>query len=491
MRHGKPYPLPMLPDVDYQRLDDDFSDSIVDLEFGVLENFRYFLEGLKPLLLAENMVQTPELVVAHLCAYLGVLTATCRGTKDVLPMEDPIRVLIIKHANLAYASFNQHPVNSSVKGDAKKRENLSVLREAAPGSIVSQTMRLGRIIMDFMSALGDNRSEYLDFRHQKQQELFCPEDKFFEFLLPMTIEHRDEWRATLRGYSMRYVINQVAIQMGWLIGYFSHLDNKAPEESTYLEYGLPCIELYMEFAVNFFKKTEQKQSEKTETPIPSERESFGLDNPVLRPLLNDLAQLSQKVHAQHAPNITDFQKETAIVDAGIQKAIIELIMEKRAPKVVTMSLYYCWFVLEAPESAIVNQIPGEAVAFKEFITIMQLVKKTLNRLPEPKLSDDIKALNIRSEQLKSFYSMPTDLDEVEPKQAQADTTKVIATLHALIANYINKKYQPVIIANVLFSHWLRVYSLFAGAPESEWQKIDYYFDEILTEVRNYLPTIIK
>ena len=49
------------------------------------------------------------------------------------------------------------------------------------------------------------------------------------------------------GLSDNYVINQLAIQIGWLTGYFSHLDNKEPNQNQYFDYGLPLIRLYREY----------------------------------------------------------------------------------------------------------------------------------------------------------------------------------------------------------------------------------------------------
>ncbi len=72
------YQASMLPGVDYSRIeDDDLSLSLVDLEAGTLQSYRYFLERLKPALIAEKLVQTPELLVSHLCAYLAARYPTC------------------------------------------------------------------------------------------------------------------------------------------------------------------------------------------------------------------------------------------------------------------------------------------------------------------------------------------------------------------------------------------------------------------------------
>lgn len=56
---------------------------------------------------------------------------------------------LIKHqAHVAHQQFNQHSINSTIKNNEQKKKNVEILREYAPGSIVVQTMRLGRVMMD-------------------------------------------------------------------------------------------------------------------------------------------------------------------------------------------------------------------------------------------------------------------------------------------------------------------------------------------------------
>ena len=71
--NGKPYPQPMLENVNYNLFDD--ITPLVDLEHGTLINCEYFLEKLEAVLSDANMIQLPELIVAHLCCYLGASTA--------------------------------------------------------------------------------------------------------------------------------------------------------------------------------------------------------------------------------------------------------------------------------------------------------------------------------------------------------------------------------------------------------------------------------
>ncbi len=238
----KAYPAPMLPNVDYQQFDSFFT-SLVDVEYTALENLKDFLSQLEDILLEKSMMLVPELVIAHCSAYLGLFSTMC-NVDEAKRLEKPINQLITQHANLAYSKFNQYPVNSTVSTQHEKQENLIQLRQDSPGSIVPQTMRLGRIVMTLMESLQTPRVS-------KQKELFCPHDDFFGFTVPLASDQRKQWLEMLRNKSINHAINQLAIQIAWLIGYFSHLDKKPPIEGQYLEYALPCMSMYQDYTLKF------------------------------------------------------------------------------------------------------------------------------------------------------------------------------------------------------------------------------------------------
>ena len=81
---------------------------------------------------------------------------------------------------------------------------------------------------------------------KKQKDLICPQNELFAFLIPLLNEHHETWQEDLDELSINYAINQLTIQIGWLVGYFSYLDKK-PNTNSYLEYCLPCIPLYMDY----------------------------------------------------------------------------------------------------------------------------------------------------------------------------------------------------------------------------------------------------
>jgi hypothetical protein len=49
----------------------------------------------------------------------------------------------------------------------------------------------------------------------------------------------------------------MTMQIGWLMGYYGHLGRKFP--TFYLEYGVPCTQLYIDYAHKFLKVMKLKQ----------------------------------------------------------------------------------------------------------------------------------------------------------------------------------------------------------------------------------------
>ena len=228
----KLYLLPMLPEVNYQQFDDT-SCSLVTFEYSILECLSDFLEHLKTILVHHHMIQVPELICAHLTAYLGTFTIACLDLTQARAIEPAIVTLLKQHADLSYSAF-------STTSDFEQ------LKKNAPGSIVMQTLRLGRLINNSINELVANRETKFPHAQQKQKDLFCPQDEFFAFLLPLVAEQKINQEKLLGNKSLNHVINQITIQIGWLIGYFSHLDKKSPKEGIYLDYSIPVIDVYME-----------------------------------------------------------------------------------------------------------------------------------------------------------------------------------------------------------------------------------------------------
>ena len=374
------------------------------------------------------MVQIAEMVVVQLCCYLGATTTIYNQAKS-RDLEPEINNLLRQHAELSLLKFNHYLSNSNANNQASL---LDRLKEDTPGSIVGQTLRLGRIIMEMMKNLSENRSNF----SKKQEDLICPQNEFFTFLIPLVNEQHEKWQEDLEGVSINHAINQLTIQIGWLVGYFSYLD-RSPNTNLYLEYGLPCIPLYMDYTNKLLQAmlakgkilTSMQFSTNDEKPI-NETETASL--------FNEIRELSEKTYSKIPHAITKFQKEAAIVKAGLEKLLIELIAEHMEVKVIYMSLFYFWFTLDAPLRGIPSKSLNKLSPFEELKNIVSLIKKTTFELPDPEFSSNLKMLNSKMQRLKANLPTSEDLDNVPEDQVKCQSTKVNTAIHTLTSDYLTR-----------------------------------------------------
>ena len=228
----------MLPMVSYCDLEEELSSEVTRLEYDTMKNLSDFIENVKGCLLSQNMVLTPEIMIAHLGAYLGVLVATCLTKEECKRLKPEIIPFLTEQAKISYETFAKYPVNSEVSSD-EKTKNLDILKENSPGSLIVQTIRLGRRLKNSLNELIRNRISHVGLTHIKQEEWFCPLDDFTHLVKQTVVQTRKDTDLPLP-----YVINQMTIQLGWLMGYYGHLDQKFPK--SYLEFGAGCLDLYME-----------------------------------------------------------------------------------------------------------------------------------------------------------------------------------------------------------------------------------------------------
>ncbi|MDA0911388.1 MAG: hypothetical protein O2809_07535 [Proteobacteria bacterium] len=277
-----------------------------------------------------------------------------------------------------------------------------------------------------------------------------------------------------------YMPNQMAIQIGWLIGYFSHMENKSPEKTNYFDYALPVFSLYREHVFNLMASYAEAVNEATTQSKEDEAEAT----------LKEIHALAEKASAKSPPATTDFQKDIQKAHAHLEETLIGLVSKGFEIKIVLMSTFYFWFTLEAPIHGASEQFMDSTDPFVYMGDIIELVKTTSHSLPPPDLSKDIHALSDALQKLKKHIPNPETLDQVNEEKAHLQANTVNEEIHNAIGILLNRRLHPEAISNALFSHWMR-FSVFFGVTEQQWQKMDYYFPEIMKKVREYIQSLIK
>ena len=172
----------MLPNVNYQDLEgEEPIEEITGLEYETMRNLYGFTEELRDILLQEKMAQTLELMVAHLCAYLGFLTVASLGIKQATALQIEIAKLLEEQAKTAYNIFCKYPVSSSLSTE-EQTKNLDQLRKNSPGSLVVQTLRLGSFVWNSIRDLATIGNYTLALQKRSRQNSFVLKIPLFLFL---------------------------------------------------------------------------------------------------------------------------------------------------------------------------------------------------------------------------------------------------------------------------------------------------------------------
>jgi hypothetical protein len=231
------YPEHMLPSITYHSLYEDNFSSLTHFEFDVMQDLSRMVEGIKIILRREKMVQISELYVAHLCGYLGFYAGAALGIQKATTFQQNIADLLETQAHASYQMFAEFPLYASLEKEIIDK-HLNHLKTHTPGHLVVQTLRLGRTIWDSMTTLGNNRDHHLGRSKEKQIELFCPVSDFLELANTEASYSRRESR-----FPFLFIINQMTMQISWIMGYFGHLDKQPPQ--MYLDYGKPLVEMFI------------------------------------------------------------------------------------------------------------------------------------------------------------------------------------------------------------------------------------------------------
>ena len=247
MKKRLPYPQSaLLPRVSYPDSEDaPFGDPVLDLEYTTLRNLEKLADEIRTALIEEDMIQMPETLVAHFCAYLGYLSVSALGLERATALEKPLTTLVQSQAQGALELFGKYPINSNEAH--LSRDNVEQCKNHAPGSIIVQTIRFGRHVFDIMGEL-ETAHSVQSGNQSKQTEMFCSIDRLMIIFKQQADDLKKQ--SAQAGEDLMLDINQTAIQIGYLMGYYGHFDGTS---QRYYEYGLPCIPLFIEYGHKFIR----------------------------------------------------------------------------------------------------------------------------------------------------------------------------------------------------------------------------------------------
>jgi hypothetical protein len=210
-------------------------------------------------------------------------------------------------------------------------------------------------------------------------------------------------------------------------------------------------------------------------------------------LVNELAEIAQRIKSQEPTATTPLQIQAAIVMATLEKELVNLILEHMTIKIIFASLFYFWLILEAPLRGVSRKaLDNWSMPLPEAVErIISVIETTLEPLPEHKPTADMEKLGARVNIMKSLVP-DSEIDrQMSPEETRKQVTTVNTRIHTTTVDFFKQSFHPEIIANVLLGYWIRVSTMNRYVPESYYQKMEYYFDDIRKAVREHVPTLFQ
>ena len=209
--------------------------------------------------------------------------------------------------------------------------------------------------------------------------------------------------------------------------------------------------------------------------------------------IDHLLELLQKWKSKEPEPITDQQKQAALTIAEFEECIQQLILEHHIPIVIIQAiLLNLWVLHEAPVRGVrQHKIDHWSMPLHKVVQkMMYNVQSTLDSLPDPEQTPDEHEFGETVRMIKAQISddfFKHDLSEYESLQLCAF---VVVHISQVIDNLIEHEVHLQIISNIMFARWLRLMTIHASIPETRYQKMEYYFAEVIAAARNYIPNCL-
>lgn len=204
-----------------------------------------------------------------------------------------------------------------------------------------------------------------------------------------------------------------------------------------------------------------------------------------------MAKLAQQIQAKE-PAFTEPHKQVATAKAEIEKVILKLVMEKVTVKIIFFSLLYFWLKLEAIVHNVSDQQfdkwprPIGEIATK----IIETIKLVVNNLPDPNIADELKELGTHITAMKT--QLPNEEDTyISPAEQAKHVTNANTEIFMVISKLLNESFHLQIISNVIFGYVMRSSTINANVSEEYYQKMEFYFSEIIDAVRKQIPAFFR
>ena len=203
--------------------------------------------------------------------------------------------------------------------------------------------------------------------------------------------------------------------------------------------------------------------------------------------LKKLSSLGQKVKEKMVPGVTPSEKITAQTMMTIEAMVVRFISDGLSIRAVIMSLYYFWFLLEAPLYQLeVDNLPAHISILDSFSTLAMQVHARLSTLPDQPYDEAYQALAAHIDELKPLLATsPNHQNGIYSQEVPSakDIETINQTIHQVTSELLLQDVHPQIIGALLCQNWMRLSTLIEQVPETYYQKMEYYIEDLMQVLR--------
>lgn len=201
-------------------------------------------------------------------------------------------------------------------------------------------------------------------------------------------------------------------------------------------------------------------------------------------LFAEISRLHRAAHRNDPPAANDRERQAAIVLVGMQRVILDLVMQSVHLVTLDTALSYHWLRLTTLTHGL-----DEAV-FKAWSSdlygMMQSVSSELRtaavELPDDESPDELHALGGKVQQLRDLYGVLLNQPLPPRTEIERMTDVTNRALFGFASECLDQGIDPTLLERTCLYYWVRTSTIRENVPERLFQKLERHWPEAYARV---------
>ncbi len=210
------------------------------------------------------------------------------------------------------------------------------------------------------------------------------------------------------------------------------------------------------------------------------------------PLINDIAKLHQKIHADDPEPADEQERQAAYIFANTQRIIMELVAKDVRLRTLELGLLYNWLrlatLIRGYDEDQATQVSGhlEVVVQRLMDELRALDADLEDEEPNP----DMAQLGGKIAQLRNLFGNlhQTDLPHHEVERQTDLTTRA---LFSFTGACLDQEMHPGLLESTMLYYWLRSFAMSAQMPEAVFQKLERQWPVVVQRVGTMTDEMLR